>query len=142
MEYFDLSHNDAFVVSMRMINTQRSSSSTLGERLRVLSIPFIVVAEALILVFADCFEHHPPLFRRSQQTTFDFARLAHDSHCLNEGEALYELYNKLSNSIINDDLVRKVFYLFDEKKNGAIEFEEFIHALSVFHPYAPLEEKI
>ncbi|XP_058001817.1 calcineurin B-like protein 10 isoform X2 [Hevea brasiliensis] len=75
---------------------------------------------------------------------FNFVVLLMDSFAftVNEVEALYELYKKLSCSIIDDGLIHKVFDLFDEKKNGVIEFDEFVHALSVFHPCAPLEEKI
>ncbi|KAI8025943.1 Structural maintenance of chromosomes protein 3 [Camellia lanceoleosa] len=35
-----------------------------------------------------------------------------------------------------------VFDVFDERKNGVIEFDEFVHALNIFHPYAPTEDKI
>ncbi|CAH8296153.1 unnamed protein product [Eruca vesicaria subsp. sativa] len=74
-------------------------------------------------------------------------------------EALYELFQNLSCSIIDEAeeelqlalfqvpdgenlFLHRVSDFFDEKKNGLIEFEEFIHALSVFHPYEPIEEKI
>lgn len=115
-------------------------------------------------------KNHNHLFRRRVGpgcTSLDFrnlALLADESRCfsVNEVEALFELYKKISCSIINDGLIHKeelqlalfktpsgqnlfidrVFDLFDEKKNGVIEFDEFIHALSVFHPCAPVEDKI
>lgn len=38
-------------------------------------------------------------------------------------------------------LVDKIFQRFDVKRNDVIDFEEFVHSLSIFHPGAALEEK-
>ncbi|KAK3224551.1 hypothetical protein Dsin_011576 [Dipteronia sinensis] len=143
-------------------NSFRSSSLTIGEWICAACIPLIAVIEPLIFAVGRCFQ----ISCRPTKCSCDFrdmTRLAEESlFTVNEVEALYELYKNLSCSIIKDGLIHKeelqlalfhtpygedlflerVFDLFDEKKNGVIEFEEFIHALSVFHPSAPVEEKI
>ncbi|KAK9076647.1 hypothetical protein SSX86_004981 [Deinandra increscens subsp. villosa] len=84
------------------------------------------------------------------------------SFSINEIEALYDLFERLSHAIIEDGRIHKeefllalfsnssmknlladrLFDTFDIKKNGVIEFDEFVRSLSVFHPDAPESDKI
>nr|URN45688.1 SOS3 [Pongamia pinnata] len=92
----------------------------------------------------------------------DFSILASETaFTIKEVENLYELFQKLSTSIVKDGFIQKeelhfalfknsnkrnlfvdrMFDLFDAKGNGRIEFGEFVRSLSVFHPNTPAAVK-
>ncbi|XP_037492753.1 calcineurin B-like protein 4 isoform X3 [Jatropha curcas] len=114
----------------------------------------------MLVAFRDCFCIKRTKYTPGYEEPTVLA--AETPFTVSEVEALYELYKKLSNSIFKDGLIHKeefqlalfrnrnrknlfadrVFDVFDIKRNGVIEFGEFVRSLGVFHPNAPVEDKI
>ncbi|KAL9304375.1 hypothetical protein ACSQ67_021638 [Phaseolus vulgaris] len=135
------------------------SGLTFGETLCAVCIPLIGIVEALVFSLTGCFDFHSPAKNKkpSSATFNDILALAKDSPCsffflLISFSAVFvrfakkmveELTLALLKTTTGENLfLDRVFDVFDEKRNGVIEFEEFVHALNIFHPCTPPEKKI
>ncbi|CAH2072285.1 unnamed protein product [Thlaspi arvense] len=58
-----------------------------------------------------------------------------------EVEVLHDLFLKLTSCLSNQNLITKIFVLFDMRNDGGIDFGEFVHSLNVFHPNSSQRDK-
>ncbi|KAI3468133.1 hypothetical protein Pfo_024796 [Paulownia fortunei] len=118
---------------------QGSSNLRFAEKICAAVIPIIAIIEALIFAVSGCFDcqklSHSKKLRYGYE---EMVRLSEESRfTVNEVEALYELFKKLSSSIIDDGLIHKeelqlalfrtacvAFKLYDLRQTGFIEREE------------------
>ncbi|KAL1353462.1 calcineurin B-like protein 10 isoform X3 [Arachis ipaensis] len=134
-------------------------SPNIGDTICKVLMPFMAMIEVFMIAVANCFNYQSRCVAKNHKPYYnyeDLARLAQETRfTINEVEALYVLFKRLSSSIIDDGFIHKeelqlalfqttngeylfldrVFDLFDEKSNGVIEFDEFVHTLNAFKLY-------